>query len=74
MRTGRKSLLTGELQAKLVGNLRAGLGVKASARATPLSIPTLFRWLARGRTEESGPYRDLFLAVQATQTTSQRVA
>ena len=62
---GRKSLLTIEVQNRLVAQLRASLGVKASARAIQLPIPSLFRWLARGRVEQSGPYRDLHQAVQA---------
>lgn len=65
MRQGRKTLLTPELQARYVSQLHAGLGVKASARAVQLSIPTMFRWFARGRSEQTGPFRDFYQSVQS---------
>lgn len=64
MKVGRKTKLTPELHQELVQQLGVGVGFKAAARALHLPAPTLFRWLARGKVEQDGPYRNLLEAVR----------
>ena len=56
---GRKPQLTPEIQALIAHHIKSGIGVKATAEATKISLPTLTRWLSRGRRESSGPYSQL---------------
>jgi hypothetical protein len=72
MSQGRRTLLTPQLQSDYVTKLQSGLGVKASARAVQLALPTMFRWFARGRSEQTGPYRDFYQSVQETLAAAER--
>ena len=42
---GRKPQLTPEIQALIAHHIKSGIGVKATAEATNISLPTLTRWL-----------------------------
>lgn len=59
MPTGRTSLLTPEVAQAIVKAVSAGNPRGVAAAAAGVSRATLFRWLARGRRETEGAYRDL---------------
>lgn len=58
-----ESLLTPELQAKLVGFIKVGMYVSIAANMVGISTATLNNWLRRGRNGEQ-PFADLVAAVE----------
>jgi hypothetical protein len=59
----RPSKLTAELQERIVTAIRAGNYPEAACVAAGISLSTHYRWMARGQTEEPGPYTDYRAAV-----------
>lgn len=56
--TGRPPKLTPERAEKILAAARAGVSRDAQAAAGGVDRSTLMRWLANGRTQKRGPYRD----------------
>ncbi len=50
---GRKTKLTPELEAEIVGNVRKGLSNKAACRMAGIGETTFYRWLQCGATAKS---------------------
>jgi hypothetical protein len=63
-RTGRIPKLTPEIHAAVVRDIAAGVPREHAAERASIHRATLFRWLARGRKDRAGPYRDLCDAVK----------
>jgi hypothetical protein len=63
-RTGRIPKLTPEVQTAIVRDIAAGVPREHAAERASIHRATLFRWLARGRKDRTGPYRDLCDAVK----------
>ena len=61
---GRRPNLNEKVREDMVRELLSGRGLKAAAREVRLPRTTLFRWLARGREDSDGPYREFFDAVR----------
>lgn len=59
----RPSKLTAEVQGRIVAAIRAGNYAEAAAQSAGISASTLYRWLARGELEASGPFRQFREAV-----------
>lgn len=58
-RTGRIPKLTPEVRAAVARDVAAGVPREHAAERAGVHRATLFRWLARGRKDHTGPYRDL---------------
>ena len=63
-RTGRIPKLTPEVHKDIIRDLGAGVPREHAAEHAGVHRTTLFRWLARGRKDKSGPFRDLCNAVK----------
>lgn len=59
-----RSKLTPEVQQRIVEVIRAGNYVSVAARFAGIGRRTFYKWMARGEREESGPYRDFYVAVR----------
>ena len=64
---GRPTKLTPDTQKTIVSYLRKGNTVEAAATAAGVHRVTLHEWLARGRTELSGPHVEFLAAVEQAQ-------
>ena len=53
-----------ETRAAIVARLEQGASFAGAATAAGVKVPTAKTWLARGRREASGPYRDFVDAVE----------
>ncbi len=53
-----------ETRAAIVARLELGATFAGAAEASGVKVPTAKTWLARGRREESGPYREFADAVE----------
>ncbi len=62
--SGRPSLLTPEVQAKIVDRVRRGNYPAVAAGACGIGQSTFFRWMERGKAEEDSPYREFREAVK----------
>ncbi|MFK0290712.1 hypothetical protein ACIQU6_09565 [Streptomyces sp. NPDC090442] len=75
-KNGRPSLLSEEVEARIIAASRSGIAVELAAEAAGISSATYRRWMARGRTEaaaredgqkpnpEEAPYVELFEKVR----------
>ena len=63
-KVGRPSALTPEVHDRLVQATKAGAPDWVAAQSAGISLTTYYELRKRGRTEESGPYRELFEAVE----------
>src|SRR5262245_49996350 len=61
---GRPTKLTPKLQKHLCELIAGGNFYQAACACCNLDYATFARWMARGRDEESGPYRDFCEAVE----------
>lgn len=63
MPAGRPLTLTPELCGLICQAIREGNYREVAAKWAGVPVRTFLRWCARGKKEESGPYRDLWHAV-----------
>lgn len=68
---GRRSLLTPEVQEKLITALKSGNYRDAAATYAGISRPTFYTWMARGEEEGTGPYAEFRAAVLAAEETGE---
>ena len=61
---GRESKLTPGLQETIRKALVSGLYLREAAAHAGIHEATLHRWMARGRQEDSGPYREFREAIK----------
>ena len=61
---GRRTKLTPETHQKIVSAIRAGNYCTVAARYAGIPEGTFFRWMQRGRHEDSGIYREFHDAVK----------
>ncbi len=62
--TGRPTLLTPEIQAKIVDRVRRGNYPSVAAGSCGIGRSTFFRWMAQGEAEPDSAYRDFRDAVK----------
>jgi transposase len=65
---GRISRLTPELQAEIVRRVAAGNYPAVAAVSAGISASTFYAWMARGKKERSGPFRDFLRAVRKAES------
>jgi hypothetical protein len=65
------SKFTYEARIAILARLEAGTTLSDAARAAGIRLPTLKRWLTRGRNERQGPYADFARAVDAAKEASE---
>jgi len=63
-KVGRPTALTPDVHERLVQATKAGCPAWVAAQSSGISVTTYYEILKRGRAEESGPYRELFEAVE----------
>jgi transposase len=61
---GRRTKLTPDLQSKICSVLQVGNYIETAAAYAGVSKTTLYKWLKRGRREQSGQYTDFVAAVE----------
>lgn len=61
---GRKTILTRDVQAKIIQAIRAGAYAETAAAYAGVSKSTFYNWLKQGNKERKGIYRDLLLAIR----------
>lgn len=61
-KAGRKLQLTPELQKKLTDQLKVAGTLEDAAAFVGIGKSTLFAWLAKGRAQKKGPYREFLEA------------
>lgn len=66
--TGRPSGLTAENHGKIVEAVRKGLPITYAGPLVGMDPSTVKRWLARGKREPDGVYRDFFAAIKTAQS------
>ncbi|CAN5420774.1 hypothetical protein BH11PLA2_BH11PLA2_32730 [soil metagenome] len=71
---GRPDKLDLDRQKVLLTAVRAGLPLKHAAKLAGIGRSTLFKWLAKGRSESRGPRRDLVDALKKAETELMREA
>tara|TARA_B100000686_G_C16118988_1_gene631661 strand:+ start:133 stop:561 length:429 start_codon:yes stop_codon:yes gene_type:complete len=62
---GRKGKLTRKMIKSIASKVRKGATFKAAALSSGISNQTLHKWIARGKTETSGIYRELVDTIEA---------
>jgi len=67
MGRGRPLKLTPATAARIAAAVAAGAPRAAAAQSAGVSVSALLSWLARGRREESGVFKDLLEAVKAAE-------
>jgi transposase len=67
----RPTKLDADVAKRITDLVRVGNYVETAAAAAGVHKVTLHRWLRRGREEESGPYHDLFEALEKAQGESE---
>jgi len=73
MKTGRKTLLTPEIQRKIVAYIRAGAFDHVAAQACRIPSSTFYRWMADGR-EGKAEYREFWEEVMTARAEARAVA
>jgi transposase len=69
---GRRTKLNDEVQAIIVGALRAGNYVETAAQAAGITKVTLYEWLKRGEEEPESIYADFANAVEKARAESEQ--
>ena len=67
----RPSKLTDDVQATLIKALEGGNTRASAAASAGISASTLHRWMRRGETDTTGPFRELWYAIKRAEAVCQ---